>query len=225
MKLNRSFKLFKSKEIPIDSKIISDKEHLVVALHEALQGNYVPIELADLEDPEVGILYNQLLDKLITGNNSHTMKLNETMSVVGNATIVKQMLESVAAQVASLDDMKQTSQNLGEAINNISNVLQDITSYVDHAVEASKTSVNNMNESIAIVNQSYEDINAINTMVQAFKVNTSKINEIIDLVKNIAGQTNLLSLNASIEAARAGEAGRGFGVVATEVKNLAERTQ
>lgn len=225
MKLNRSFKLFKSKEIPIDSKIISDKEHLVVALHEALQGNYVPIELADLEDPEVGILYNQLLDKLITGNNSHTMKLNETMSVVGNATIVKQMLESVAAQVASLDDMKQTSQNLGEAINNISNVLQDITSYVDHAVEASKTSVNNMNESIAIVNQSYEDINAINTMVQAFKVNTSKINEIIDLVKNIAGQTNLLSLNASIEAARAGEAGRGFGVVATEVKNLAESTQ
>ena len=225
MLFNQSLKLFNSKKTTVNPATNPDTNHVISALNEALQGNYVPIELAELQDPEVGILYNQLLDKLITGNNAHTMKLNESMTIVGNATIVKQMLESVASQVASLDQMKLTSQSLGEAINHISNVVQDAINYVDHAIEASNTSVNNMNSSIAIVSQSFQDINAINDMVQAFKVNTAKINEIIDIVKNIAGQTNLLSLNASIEAARAGEAGRGFGVVATEVKNLAESTK
>ena len=225
MKLNQLFKRFSSTKTSMDQHKNSDMDYVINALTKALEGNYVPVELDQLQEPEVGILYNQLLDKLIMGNNAHTMKLNESMTIVGNATIIKQMLESVAAQVSSLDQMKLTSQNLVEAINHISHVVKDAISYVDHAVEASNTSVNNMNTSIAIVNQSFEDINAINNMVQAFKVNTTKVNEIIDIVKNIAGQTNLLSLNASIEAARAGEAGRGFGVVATEVKNLAESTK
>lgn len=225
MKLTQLFTHFSSKKTSISQPKNSDMDYIVNALTKALEGNYVPVDLAQLQEPEVGTLYNQLLDKLIMGNNAHTMKLNESMTIVGNATIIKQMLESVAVQVSSLDQMKLTSQSLVEAINHISHVVQDAISYVDHAVETSNTSVNNMNASIAIVNQSFEDINAINDMVQAFKVNTAKINEIIDIVKNIAGQTNLLSLNASIEAARAGEAGRGFGVVATEVKNLAESTK
>lgn len=220
-------KLFLKKDTTSDTYKVIEQEHQVLKniLRQAVEGKYLLVDSEQMQDVELATLYNQVISKLLQQNNEYAMKLNNTMSVVGNATIIETMLESVSTQDKALDEMKQTSQYLGQGIKNISSVVQDVTIYVNSAVDASKNSVDHMSQSIQMANKSCEDFDKISEMIQAFKVNTRKVNEIIDIVKAIAGQTNLLSLNASIEAARAGEAGKGFGVVANEVKNLAESTR
>jgi hypothetical protein len=82
----------------------------------------------------------------------------------------------------------------------------------------------NMSASIKAVNESSDMIADINRQVQEFQEKIDKITEIVTIVKNIASQSNLLALNASIEAARAGAAGRGFSIVADQVRQMSTNT-
>ena len=75
-----------------------------------------------------------------------------------------------------------------------------------------------------MANDAVDQVHSASERVSALSSAAARIGDIVEIINNIAGQTNLLALNATIEAARAGEAGRGFSVVASEVKALAEQT-
>jgi len=149
-------------------------------------------------------------------NNTHVSLLGE-MSQKAHQTTHK--------QVESMQDVSLSSQDMNEAIQNISvrtNEAASSTQRAEHAATEGRKQVEDTQHNIESLSDSVEHVV---TAISRIDDVTKKIRSVLTIISSIAEQTNLLALNAAIEAARAGESGRGFAVVADEVRGLASKTQ
>lgn len=192
-------------------------------------------ELSELADSSNVMVQNlRLLVENVLETSETLLAASQELSAGSEESSA--VMESISGEISGMAaNSTETAQLVGQSLQILRNLNENLGSVSESVDSASR----NTEETQALANRGSEQVAALlhqmarvqetvdklSISITKFGTSSAKINEVLDVIKSIAAQTNLISLNASIEAARAGEHGRGFAVVASEIRTLAEQSQ